>query len=231
MFIGACVGATSAYYVNLAYGRAQTKLSILQGAAYGSLLGPLAGAYPTLGAAFGFAGVYVSTRSFGGILLDPGASTRQRVASAGMILASIYGAKAGLDYAKAANAGLISTGPLEPEYVVLEHGTTFSRAKAIFRDGPDENFVEPHGSKADGFSTSRVNVATPIGNAAQYAADKSSSYPNEGGPAVLRIAVPKTIVDTARKYDNEVRFEPGRGLEELKKAWTTSVYRYPPKAE
>jgi hypothetical protein len=52
------------------------------------------------------------------------------------------------------------------------------------------------------------------------AARKAAIFPNEGGPAILEIEVPESIV---RKADikGEVRFEPGFGFEELLAAWPT----------
>ena len=228
--IGATIGAFSSAAVNVAQGRAITASSIFQGAALGAVLGPLAYAAPAVGVGLGVGGVVYSGLSFGPILLDPGATTQQKVASGALIIASIYGAKAGFDYAKAANAGAIPTTPPDAAYVTLEHGTTLASASKIFVNGPDENFLRPgETTTAGGFSTSTVGADTPIGSASQYAAGKDLVAPNEGGPAVLRIAVPKSICDKAIKVGNEVRFEKGRGLEELQAAWKTSIWRAVPK--
>ena len=228
--IGATIGAFSSAAVNVAQGRAITASSIFQGAALGAVLGPLAYAAPAVGVGLGVGGVVYSGLSFGPILLDPGATTQQKVASGALIIASIYGAKAGFDYAKAANAGAIPTTPPDAAYVTLEHGTTLASASKIFVNGPDENFIRPgETTTAGGFSTSTVGADTPIGSASQYAAGKDLVAPNEGGPAVLRIAVPKSICDKAIKVGNEVRFEKGRGLEELQAAWKTSIWRAVPK--
>jgi hypothetical protein len=228
--IGATIGGFSSAVASVAEGRAITAASIFQGAALGAVLGPIAYASPAIGLALGVGGVVYSGLTFGPILLDPAATTQQKVASSALIIASIYGCKAGFDYAKAANSGAIPRICPDPECVTLEHGTTLASASKIFVNGPDENFIRPgETTPANGFSTSIVSPNTPIGSASQYAAGKALVAPNEGGPAVLRIAVPKSICDKAIKVGNEVRFERGHGLEELQAAWKTSVWRAAPK--
>jgi hypothetical protein len=44
-------------------------------------------------------------------------------------------------------------------------------------------------------------------------------FPTEGGPAVVRVVVPRSIVQKAIRTPGEVRFEPGYGLEELLESW------------
>jgi hypothetical protein len=228
--IGATIGGFSSAVASVAQGRAITAASVFQGAALGAVLGPLAYYAPAVGVGLGIGGAVYSGLTFGPILLDPGATTQQKVASGALIVASIYGAQKGFDYAKAANAGAIPQVPPDPTYVILEHGTTLSRASQIFAKGPNPEYVEPSGTRAGGFSTSKVDSPTmPVGSPGEYAAGKASAFPNEGGPAVLRIAIPKNIYDLAIKAGNEVRFEKGHGLDELIGAWNKSIYRYPPK--
>ena len=103
--------------------------------------------------------------------------------------------------------------------VRLRHGTTRDRAEAILRAGPDPAFKEPGGQDtAEGFSTVRAEGPYPYGSPEVVAAGKAKSFPDEGGPAIIEIEVPESIV---RKADlgGEVRFEPGFGLEELLEAW------------
>lgn len=109
----------------------------------------------------------------------------------------------------------------EPEPTVrLRHGTTVQRANSIRRNGPDPSFEEPGGgAPADGFSTARANSPSGVGTPEQYARGKADLFPNEGGPAVLEVDVPKSIVRKAIRAEGEVRFDPGYGLEELKGSW------------
>jgi hypothetical protein len=44
-------------------------------------------------------------------------------------------------------------------------------------------------------------------------------FPSEGGPAILEIEVPTSMVDLAIDAGGEIRFEPGFGLDELLAAW------------
>jgi len=103
--------------------------------------------------------------------------------------------------------------------VRLRHGTTRRRAEAILRDGPDPNYKEPGSSEpAEGFSTARIQGSYPYGSPDDVAAGKARLFPHEGGPAIVEIEVPESIV---RKADlgGEVRFDPGFGIEELLTAW------------
>jgi hypothetical protein len=105
---------------------------------------------------------------------------------------------------------------------VLWHGTTQRRAEAILRQGPDPNFLEPGGlEKAGGFSTAPSHGPYPYGDPREVAARKAALFPDEGGPAVLEVEVPETIVALAIDVVAEIRFEPGFGLEELCVAWPT----------
>jgi hypothetical protein len=108
--------------------------------------------------------------------------------------------------------------PNEP-LVRLRHGPTRQRAEAILRDGPDPSYKEPGGfDTAGGFSTARLHGPFPFGSPEVIAAGKAQQFPNEGGPAILEIEVPESIVQIA-DMGGEVRFDPGVGLEELLATW------------
>ena len=97
----------------------------------------------------------------------------------------------------------------------LRHGTTRRRAEAILRGGPDPSFQEPGGlDTAGGFSTVRTQGPFPFGSPEEIALGKSQLFPDEGGPAIIEIEVPQSIVQKA-DLGGEVRFEPGFGIEEL----------------
>jgi hypothetical protein len=109
--------------------------------------------------------------------------------------------------------------------VVLRHGTTKQRAEAILRLGPDPNYQEPGSSgKAEGFSTARIQAAYPYGSPEACAVGKAQIFANEGGPAIVEIEVPESIVAKA-DLGGEVRFEPGFGLEELLAMWSSLAKR------
>jgi len=103
--------------------------------------------------------------------------------------------------------------------VLLRHGTTWDRAKAIMLNGPNSNFKEPGSDAiAEGFSTARVQSAYPYGSPDAVAAAKAALFPGEGGPAIIEMEVPLSIVEKA-DLGGEVRFDPGYGLEELLAVW------------
>lgn len=103
--------------------------------------------------------------------------------------------------------------------IVLRHGTTRTRAEAVIRSGPDPNFKEPGDTVgAEGFSTARLQSSYPYGSPDSVAAAKARLFPNEGGPAIIEMEVPQSIVEKA-DLGGEVRFDPGYGLEELLAAW------------
>ncbi len=105
--------------------------------------------------------------------------------------------------------------------ILLRHGTTKQRAEAIVRSGPDPNYREPGGLvRAEGFSTARVQGSYPQGSPERAAAGKARLFPNEGGPAIVEVEVPESIVRMA-ELAGEVRFEPGFGLEELLQVWAS----------
>ncbi len=59
------------------------------------------------------------------------------------------------------------------------------------------------------------------------ARNKNLLFPNEGGPVILEIEVPESLVGKA-DIGGEVRFEPGFGLEELLAAWPSLPKRILP---
>ena len=125
-------------------------------------------------------------------------------------------------------------------HTLLHHGTTLHRADRITRLGPDAGYVEPGGSFHDparGFSTSlsgqpNVGLLTPE----DYARMKARNFPGEGGPVILEVELPESIVDIVRNHPElglsaatgEIRFEPGAGLEELLQAWPNLTKRVIP---
>src|SRR6266852_8723540 len=112
--------------------------------------------------------------------------------------------------------------------VTLRHGTTRHRAEAILRNGPDPNYQEPGGSnRAEGFSTARIQSSYPYGSPEDVASGKARLFPGEGGPALVEIEVPASIVQKA-DLGGEVRFDPGFGLEELLAAWPSITKRILP---
>jgi len=108
--------------------------------------------------------------------------------------------------------------------VVLLHGTTRQRGASIIPNGPDPAFVEPGGGPPAGsFSTAPASGEYPMGSPEAYAAFKAALFPQEGGPAIVRLIVPRAIVQLAIRHEGEVRFAIGHGLEELLDAWTSLV--------
>ncbi len=121
MTCGAIIGATSAYYANIAQGRAQTALSIIQGAAYGALLAPLAVASTPIAVGLGLYGGYETSRTFTPILLDPNATTQQKIAAGGLILSAFYGTATAFKYANTANC-IASSGFVAGTSVETDNG-------------------------------------------------------------------------------------------------------------
>jgi hypothetical protein len=112
--------------------------------------------------------------------------------------------------------------------MILLHGTTRHRAEQILARGPDPNFVEPGGGgiRAEGFSTCLEGGPFPLGTPRQYAVRKAADFPGEGGPVILAVDVPDGVVASAvDEYlplsHGVVQFDEGRGLEELRAAWST----------
>ncbi len=107
---------------------------------------------------------------------------------------------------------------------MLHHGTTRIRAESIILLGPDPDFVEPGGARAEGFSSSLASGPFPLGKPVEYAVAKSKIFPDEGGPAIVEIEVPDEIVSLAVSAwfplsQGVVQFDEGAGLTELREAW------------
>jgi hypothetical protein len=120
-----------------------------------------------------------------------------------------------------------------PNFVLLQHGTTLQRAQRLLLQPPDENYIEPGGnqfSRAEAFSTVIVgHKPLTLGSARQYAIQKANLFPNEGGPVILEIEAPESLIDLLRAdpiseavlASGEARFEIEVGLAELKSVWST----------
>jgi hypothetical protein len=102
------------------------------------------------------------------------------------------------------------------------------RAQQLEAGGPDPDFIEPGGtSRAGAFSTYLESGPFPFGTPAEYAHGKAAAFPNEGGPAILKVDVPANIIALA--VDEEyfplsqglVQFEEGPVLEALRAVWPT----------
>jgi hypothetical protein len=108
--------------------------------------------------------------------------------------------------------------------VRLRHGTTRRRAEAILLHGPDPKFREPGGQPdppdIGGFSTAVSGVDCVTGNPDEVAVRKSRLFPDEGGPAIVHMEVPRSVCELAINVGSgEIRFQPGYGLAELLDCW------------
>lgn len=108
--------------------------------------------------------------------------------------------------------------------VRLVHGTTRDRAEKIAAAGPDPDFVEPGGGRAEAFSTYLESGPFLLGTPEEYAHRKAAAFPGEGGAAILAVDVPDEIVALAvSEYfplsQGFVQFDEGAGLEKLRAAW------------
>jgi hypothetical protein len=105
------------------------------------------------------------------------------------------------------------------------HGTTRHRAEKIVAHGPDPDFVEPSGTRAEGFSTYIEGGPFPLGTPEEYARGKAAAFPGEGDPVILKVDVPEDIIALASDEvylplsQGIVQFDEGAGLEELLVAW------------
>jgi hypothetical protein len=104
----------------------------------------------------------------------------------------------------------------------LLRGTTLRRAGQLIAQGPDPEAAE---FGASGFSTCLESGPFPLGTPAEYARRKAALFPEEAGPVILAIEVPDEMI--ARAIDEFfpltqgiVQFDSGRGLDELRAAWT-----------
>jgi len=110
---------------------------------------------------------------------------------------------------------------------ILLHGTTRHRAEQIMARGPDADFIQSGGgARAESFSTCLELGPFPLGPPELYACSKAKQFPNEGGPAILKIDVPDDIIALAvDEYfplsQGVVQFDEAAGLEELQAAWST----------
>jgi len=110
---------------------------------------------------------------------------------------------------------------------MLLHGTTRHRAEQILKRGPDPHFIEPEGAGIGGagsFSTYLEEGPFLFGPPEEYARNKASIFPDEGGPAIIAVHVPMDIMALAEgPYfpldQGLVQFDQGAGLEELMAAW------------
>ncbi|MBV9125915.1 MAG: hypothetical protein JO112_21400 [Planctomycetes bacterium] len=117
----------------------------------------------------------------------------------------------------------------DPPPTVLHHGTTLRRARSIEENGPDPDYQEPgSGYSAEGFSTViRDGPPCSTGTPEMAARNKAALFPDEGGPAILEIAVPAWImailyadpIAAGLARSGEIRFELESGLAELRAEW------------
>ena len=131
--------------------------------------------------------------------------------------------------------------PPDSPLIVLHHGTTLQRARAIEANGPDPGYREPgaeHLPAAEGFSTVVADAGRPCstGTPEMAARNKDDLFPDEGGPAILEVSVPPTImailyadpIAAGLARSGEIRFDPGSGLEELRAEWHNLAKRVIP---
>ncbi len=92
--------------------------------------------------------------------------------------------------------------------------------------GPDPEFRETGATtRAEGFSTCLESGPFPLGVPEEYARRKAVLFPNEGGPAILRVDVPDDTIALAVDEvffplsQGVVQFDEGAGLEALRIAW------------
>src|SRR5262245_13316123 len=110
---------------------------------------------------------------------------------------------------------------------IVLHCTTRNRAEQIMARGPDPDFTEPGGGRAEAFSTCLESGPFPLGTPEEYARRKAAGFPDEGGPVILAVDVPDEIIALAvdEVYfplsQGVVQFDEGAGLTELRAAWST----------
>ena len=106
------------------------------------------------------------------------------------------------------------------------HGTPRHRAEQIRAQGPNPDFVEAGGTRAESFSTYLEHGPFLFGPPEEYACRKAAAFPNEGGAAILAVAVPDPIFASAVNEwfslsQGLIQFDEGAGLGELLAAWPT----------
>ncbi len=118
------------------------------------------------------------------------------------------------------------------DIVVLLHGTTRQRAERLLTGPPNPRFREPGelpSRHTIGFSTTREGEADRgLSSSTEYAKRKAKTFPNEGGPAILRVAVPRWIIELVENHgalgpvasSGEVSFYDDCGLPELAQLWS-----------
>lgn len=104
---------------------------------------------------------------------------------------------------------------------ILLHGTTRLRAERIVAGSPNPTVMG-----GEGFSTYLERGPFLFGTPEEYACGKAAAFPNEGGAAILAVDVPEDILTLAvDEYfplsQGLVRFDEGKGLTELRTAWST----------
>lgn len=127
-----------------------------------------------------------------------------------------------------------------PPPTILHHGTTLRRARAIEANGPDPGYREPEAGDqppAEGFSTV-IGDGRPCGTGTpeMAARNKHTLFPDEGGPAILEVTVPASImailyadpIAAGLARSGEIRFEPECGLGELRAEWHNLTRRVIP---
>ena len=92
------------------------------------------------------------------------------------------------------------------------------RAAHILQNGPDPRLIVG-GDTVIGFSMAPAAGPYSLGDPEDYARGKARLFPHEGGPAILEMDVPESIVALAVHPGGEVWFGAGFGLEELLAAW------------
>lgn len=122
---------------------------------------------------------------------------------------------------------------------ILRHGTTYDRANRIVATGPMLNYLEPcsvQGGESDGFSTIIAGYLPRPGDpdCKRYAELKAKNFPNEGGPAILEVDVPDSLIQrlfsdpcsySAYIDSGEIRFEKSAEFTELLEIWPQLVKR------
>jgi hypothetical protein len=92
----------------------------------------------------------------------------------------------------------------------LLHGTTRKRAEMIAAGGPDPDFREPGGAKAESSSTYLESGPFVLAPPEKYARDKAALFPDEGGPAILTLMI--TTASSPSDALRRVLDQPARGI-------------------